>query len=119
MRQTALLLLVLLTGCASAPTTFVPPPPLPLRIDMIPQVAAAYVDHRVYCRLPADVGDGQFVFGITGMFHSEGPIDRIVYDRMIRMPCEEEPLTVYCGYKEHGKPLKQVRMDIHPVGECR
>lgn len=118
--RSVVLLLLFLVGCAPAPkAVFVAPAPLPLRIQMFPQIAAAYVDHRISCILPADVGDGRFVFGITDMFHSEGPIDRIMYDRVIRMPCEDQPFKVYCGYKEQGKELKTVTMDVKPIGECR
>jgi hypothetical protein len=86
---------------------------------MYPQIPMAYVDHRVMCILPADVGEGVYSFGIEGQFRSAGPIDKLMFDRVIHMPCEGEDFTVVCGYKEHGKQWKQVRLDVKPVGECR
>lgn len=116
-----LVLAMLLTGCGGnhAPTVFTPPDVLPLRIRMYPEISVAYVDTRIFCMLPADVGEGVYSFGIEGQFRSAGPIDRIVYDRVIRMPCEGEDFTIVCGYKEQQKEWKQVRLDVRPVGECR
>ena len=114
-----LVLCALLVGCGAAPTPapFIEPAPLPLRIQMWPGVAVSYIDTRINCHLPADVGDGQFIFGISGIFHSEGPIDRITISRVINMPCT--PIHIYCGYAEHGKKPVMVLEDVVPNGECR
>lgn len=90
---------------------------MPLSISLNPRLLVAEHEARISCRLPTNVGDGQFIFGITGMFHSEGPIDKRVYDRMIMAPCV--PVHIYCGYKEHDQAeIKMIAQDVEPVGDC-
>lgn len=90
---------------------------MPLAINLTPGIPVVEHDLRITCRLPTGVGDGQFVFGVSDMFSSEGPIDKRIYTRMIVMPCQ--PIHVYCGYKEYGKELKIIVQDFEPVGDCR
>lgn len=121
MRNTLVILLMLLGLESCSPTNslpvVVPITDMPLSISLNPRLLVAEHEARISCRLPTNVGEGQFVFGITGLFHSEGPIDKRVYDRMIMAPCA--PVHIYCGYKEHGQPeAKMITQDVEPVGDC-
>lgn len=126
MRLASLLLTILLmVGCGAEvkkPTAFIPPPPLPLSVYLYPRIAVAGSQVWVKCQLPSNVGDGAYAFGVSGVFHSEGEIDKIQHERLINVPCYN--LVAYCAYQEYipGKglgPLKKTQITIEPAGDCR
>lgn len=122
MRRILLLLTLFLAGCGATsgpvkPVTAVFSENMPLRIVAFPRLPMVYTEMRLSCILPTDVGDGQMVFGVQDQWHSEAPIDKRAYQRLVKVPCET--LHVYCGYREHGKEQKLVTLDIEPAGECR
>ncbi len=118
LRHLPFLAILLCVGCGAAkPKTFVPPPPTPLSIRTTPAFMQVRMDVNVYCQLPTDVGEGEYIFGIVNHFQSMGPIDRIQFHRVFRVPCNEK-VVVFCGYKEHGKEPKMITRDYEPIGEC-
>lgn len=118
------ILTISLWGCGAAvtPVPFVEPAPVPLTIYTTPAIVMSNSEIRVTCKLPRDVGEGEYVFGIVDMFKSMGPIDKLQYSRELVAPCE--PFRIYCAYAEHkadgglDKPVS-ITQDITPVGECR
>lgn len=119
MRKALFLLLGLLClNCGAAPKpVFDPNEVVPMQIRFQPtQFAQVLSTIRVYCRLPSNVGEGNFIFSIPMMFTEQGPIDRLEHERIIHVPCQS--FTVICGYVENHKKPVYITRDVIPTGEC-
>lgn len=121
MRMLLMLLLLVSIGCgatAPKPVITVANTDMPLTITLTPRVVLVYTDFWFHCKLPTQVPDGIVIYGASGHFHSEGPIDRRVYSRIVTAPCEN--LRLYCGHRQAGKSEPEmINHILEPVGECR
>lgn len=117
MRLCLTVLILFLISCGgSGKPVFIPEQVAPLSIRVYPAIAPVQSTIRLTCQLPADAKEGIFIFGVSDLFTSGGPIDRLQIQREIMTPCQD--FTVFCGYQEHkGKPV-MIRQDVKPTGEC-
>jgi hypothetical protein len=118
------LLLLLTISCgASVPVVLTLPnkSSLDLSIYTVPQIVTVNSMAAIICRMPAEVKQGQYTFGVVDMFESRGPIDHLEYRREVQISCEG--LNIYCGYQEYDKDAgwqKPVGKTIFimPLGDC-
>lgn len=97
------------------------PAKLPLNISVVPAFPMPGSEMRLACRIPPTIENGIFIFAVPDVFDSQGPIDRLRYERVITMGCQ--PITVVCGYKEYKSPLGwqqpvTITQTVNPAGEC-
>lgn len=122
-RAISLLTLSFLTACGAAPVVApaLQPKNLPLQIDITPKFPMPGTALRVVCRIPPEIENGIYVFAVADVFDSQGPIDKIRYEKVMTMGCD--PIVIVCGYKEYKSPHGwqapvTINQTVSPAGEC-
>lgn len=120
MRKTlaTLLLYISTLACMSKPTAAPTFAPTPLTIRTNPAIMVVNMPMRIVCQLPTDLkGEGNFHFGVVGMFMEHGPIDKLQYDRVIVGQCA--PIRIICGFTmSDAKEATLIYRDMEPNGDC-